>query len=39
MFNGFDEFDIAISTPDQMAVVGKLGRILGTNFVEHQARL
>src|SRR5438034_9735929 len=26
---GFDEFDIAISTPDQMAVVGKLGRILG----------
>jgi large subunit ribosomal protein L1 len=26
---GFDEFDVAIATPDQMAVVGKLGRILG----------
>jgi large subunit ribosomal protein L1 len=27
--DGFDEFDIAIATPDQMGVVGKLGRILG----------
>jgi large subunit ribosomal protein L1 len=26
---GFDEFDVAIATPDQMSVVGKLGRILG----------
>jgi len=26
---GFDEFDVAIATPDQMGVVGKLGRILG----------
>lgn len=26
---GFDEFDIAIATPDQMGVVGRLGRILG----------
>jgi large subunit ribosomal protein L1 len=26
---GFDEFDVAIATPDLMAVVGKLGRILG----------
>jgi large subunit ribosomal protein L1 len=26
---GFDEFDIAIATPDLMGVVGKLGRILG----------
>jgi len=27
--DGFDEFDVAIATPDQMGVVGKLGRILG----------
>jgi large subunit ribosomal protein L1 len=26
---GFDEFDVAIATPDQMGTVGKLGRILG----------
>jgi large subunit ribosomal protein L1 len=27
--DGFDEFDIAIATPDLMNVVGQLGRILG----------
>jgi large subunit ribosomal protein L1 len=26
---GFDDFDVAIATPDQMSVVGRLGRILG----------
>jgi large subunit ribosomal protein L1 len=26
---GFTEFDVAIATPDMMAVVGRLGRILG----------
>ena len=27
--DGFDEFDVAVASPDQMSVVGKLGRILG----------
>jgi large subunit ribosomal protein L1 len=27
--SGFDEFDVAIATPDLMPVVGRLGRILG----------
>ena len=27
--DGFDEFDVAIATPDLMNVVGQLGRILG----------
>jgi large subunit ribosomal protein L1 len=27
--DGFDDFEVAIATPDQMGVVGRLGRILG----------
>src|SRR5213078_398103 len=26
---GFDDFDVAVASPDQMGVVGRLGRILG----------
>ena len=26
---GFDEFDVVIATPDQMPIVGRLGRVLG----------
>ena len=27
--DGFDEFDVAIATPDMMSIVGRLGRVLG----------
>src|SRR6202034_4336060 len=27
--DGFDDFDVAIATPDLMSVVGRLGRVLG----------
>lgn len=29
MEEGFDDFDVVIATPDQMAIVGRLGRVLG----------
>ncbi|MGH2842769.1 MAG: 50S ribosomal protein L1, partial [Solirubrobacteraceae bacterium] len=29
VLGGFDEFDVAIATPDLMPVVGRLGRVLG----------
>ncbi len=29
VLDGFDDFDVAIATPDMMPVVGRLGRVLG----------
>jgi large subunit ribosomal protein L1 len=29
ILDGFDDFDVAIATPDLMPVVGRLGRVLG----------
>jgi large subunit ribosomal protein L1 len=29
ILDGFDDFDVAIATPDLMSVVGRLGRVLG----------
>ncbi len=34
--DGFDDFDVAIATPDLMSVVGRLGRILGPSGQDAQ---